>query len=281
MSRKEADAAYNAAEEAKQLYIPFNLILGWSRLKDDSETIPLYVARLRELAIDESLDDPRTQAWHLSILIELMVRWFERLVKSGQLDPVLPRLASLPILYSPLAGKGATRWKRAKALYDAKKVGSEGLGKHRGQDPDVSRGSVWGELAECGVHAARIVAQQLPLEIQPRLKTAVAYCRIKWAAPRAKIPIHATVYLLDDGGVLYLQNWVPLCAGLSEKSVTDDLARYKRIVRAMLDDFFATPGNRTSADELLNDMVQGAGKESRAYAVKEARKRILACVGRL
>ena len=166
------------------------------------------------------------------------------------------------------------------ALYDEKKVGTKGPGKHRGQDPKVSRGSMWGEVAECGVRAARIVAAQLQGEIPGWLESAVAYCRCEFRHPPERIPVRAMLFLLKDDGVAYIQEWVPLCEGLAE-SVTDDLERYKKVVKAMLDDFFATPKNRERADALLEGMVKGAGKASRASAVKEARKRILACVGRL
>jgi hypothetical protein len=237
------------------------------------------VERLRDLVAKPELNNPSLQAWCVASLMELTVMRFERLIESGKLDSELPKLSSLPMLYSPVAGKGAAAWLKAKNLYQAKKVGKKGLLEFRGRDPYAARVTVWGELAELGVRVALGVSGQLPAEIHPRKERAEAVFICERRRPAAKVAVRSTIYLLNDGGVLWCPDWLLFCEGLPRR-VEDATTAYKRAVRAMLSDFFADPGNKL-ADKILEPLIANRSGNSRSDAVKQAKKQVLSCVGRL
>jgi hypothetical protein len=277
LSEDEARAVYNSATKAKKVYGAMHLLDAWWRWRY-SHTLKDYVADLLYLIKDPSLDDPSLVAGHLARFVELMVVRFERLVEVGAFDSALPRLTALPMLYSPSAGKGAPEWEKAKTLYTEKKVGTQALLRYRGRDPQAARNPVWGELAEIAARVVRQAAVELPLEILPRRNRAIAYHVFEKRRPGAKKFVRLTLNLLDDNGVLLWPSWLELCEGLPER-VSDDADLYKRAVKAILDEFFADPGN-TLADEVLQTLLKSPSGYSRAEAVKQAIKNVLACTGR-
>jgi len=200
-------------------------------------------------------------------------------VEAGQFDSALPRLTALPLLYSPSAGKGAPQWKKAKALYEDKKVGTQALLEHRGRDPQTARNPVWGELAENAVRIVRMAAVELPMQILPRKSRAIALHVFERRRRGAKKTVRFTLYLLDNKEVLIWPSWLELCEGLSAR-VSDNTDHYKRAVKAVLDEFFADPAN-TFADEILKNLLESRSGYSRTEAVKQAIKNVLACIERV
>jgi hypothetical protein len=277
LSEDEAVDAYQAAKKAKKIYGPLHLLDVWRRLRHN-HTLAGFVAGLRRLIKDRELDNPSLVAGDLARFIELMVARFERLVEVGLFDSALPRLTALPMLYSPRAGKGAPEWKKAKILYEQKKVGTQALLEHRGRDPQTARNPVWGELAENAARVVGLAAVELPHEILPRKSRAVAFHVFEKKRSGAKKTVGFTLYLLDDKGVLIWPSWLSLCEGLPAR-VSDNTDRYKRAVKAVLDEFFADPGN-TFANEVLQKLLESPSGYSRAEAVKQAIKNVLACIDR-
>jgi len=277
LTEDEARAAYHSAKTAKALYGPLHLRDAWYRWRHN-HTLAGYLGDLRDLINDPLLDDPQLMEGNLARFIELMIVRFERLVEIGAFDSALPRLTALPLLYSPHAGKGAPEWEKAKAIYQQKKIGTEALLRYRGRDPQTARNPVWGELAEIAARVVRLAAAEFPLEILPRKNRAVAFHVFEKKRPDAKKIVRLTLYLLDDKGVLLWPNWMEFCEGLPER-ICDDIEHYKRAVKAVLGEFFADPGN-TFADEILRTLLQSPSGYSRAEAVKQAIKNVLACVAR-
>jgi hypothetical protein len=183
------------------------------------------------------------------------------------------------MLYSTRAGKGASEWKKAKTLFDQKKVGTEALLEYRGRDPQMSRNPVWGELAESAARIVYMAAVELPKEILPRKNRAVALHIFEKKRPGAKKAVRITLYLLDDKSVLLWPSWLDLCGGLPGR-VSDDTDRYKRAIRAVLDEFFADPENHF-ADDVLRKLLESPSGYSRAEATKQAIKNVLGCIERV
>ncbi len=277
LSEDEALGAYQTARKAKKLYEPLKLRLAWWRWRYN-HNLPGFVADLRDLINDRPLDDPSLVTGHLARFIELIVVRFERLVEAGQFDPALPRLTALPLLYSPQAGKGALQWKKAKTLYEDKKVGTQALLEHRGRDPQTARNPVWGELAEVAARIVRQAAVELPLEILPHRKRAGAFRTFEKKRPGAKKTLQFTLYLLDGDDVLIWSGWLELRQGLPER-VSDNPTVTSQAVKAVLAEFFADPANRF-ADDVLKTLLESPSGYSRAEAVKQAIKNVLACIER-
>jgi hypothetical protein len=277
LSEDEALDAYQAAKKAKTHYGPLDLLEAWRLLRYNR--LPDFVADLRDLIKDRSLDDSSLVARDLALFIELMVARFERLVEVGLFDSALPRLTALPLLYSPRAGKGAPQWKKAKRLYEQKKVGTQALLEHRGRDPQTARNPVWGELAENAVRVVGLAAGELPFQILLRKNRAVAFHVFESKRPGAKKTVRFTLYLVDDEGVLIWPSWFDLCEGLPRR-VSDNTDGYKQVVKAVVAAFFADPEN-PFADEILKRLLESPSGYSRAEAVKQAIKNVVACVGRL
>jgi hypothetical protein len=278
LTEDEAADAYQAAKKAKKCYGPMHLFDAWRRLRYNP-SLPDFVADLRFSINDPDLDNPSKTAEYLARFIELMVIRFERSVEDGLFDSALPRLTALPMLYSPRAGKGASEWKKAKTLFDQKKVGTQALLEYRGRDPQTARNPLYGELAENAARIVHMAAVELPKEILPRKSRAVAFHIFEKKRPAAKKTVRFTLYLLDDKGVLLWPSWLDLCEGLPGR-VSDDTDRYKLAIKAVLDGFFADPKN-SFADEVLQKLLESPSGYSRSDAVKQAIKNVLACVGRL
>ena len=94
-----------------------------------------------------------------------------------------------------------------------------------------------------------------------------------------KKTVRLTVYLLGDKGVLLWPNWLELCEELPSR-VSDNPDAYKRAAKAVLDEFFADPGN-TFSNDVLKALLDSPSGYSRTEAVKQAIKNVLACVERL
>ncbi|MFZ3376263.1 MAG: hypothetical protein WA183_11985 [Chthoniobacterales bacterium] len=278
LSKDEAVDAYQAAKKEKKHYGPMNLFEAW-RLLRYNPSLPDFVADLRFSINDPDLDNPSKLAEYLARFIELMVIRFERSVEDRLFDSALPRLTALPMLYSPRAGKGASEWEKAKALFDQKKVGTQALSVYRGRDPHTARNPVWGELAENAARIVYMASVERPYAILLRKSDAVAFYIFEKKRPGAKKTVRTTLYLLDDKSVLLWPSWFDLCEGLPGR-VSDDTDRYKRAVKAVLDEFFADPKN-SFADEVLQKLLESTSGYSRSDAVKQAIKNVLACVGRL
>jgi hypothetical protein len=275
LSEGEARAAYRAAKKAKKFYGPLHLLDAWWRWRY-SHTLAGFVADLRYSIKDRDLDHPSLVAGHLARFIELMVVRFERLVEAGQFDSALPRLTALPMLYSPHAGKGAPQWKKAKALYEDKKVGTQALLEYRGRDPQTARNPEWGELAEISARVVCLAAAEYPIQIS-RKNRAVAFHVFEKKHLGARKTLRFTLYLLDKG-VLIWPSWLELCEGLSAR-VSDNIDGYKRAVKAVLDEFFADLENPL-ANRVLKTLLESRSGYSRAEAVKQAIKNVLACIER-
>jgi hypothetical protein len=277
LSKAEARDAYEAAKKAKKIHGPMHLLDAWWRWRH-SHTLSGFVAGLRDSIKDRALDDPSLVAGHLARFIELMVVRFERLVEVGQFDSALPRLTGLPMLYSPRAGKGAPQWKKAKTLYQQKKVGTQALLEYRGRDPQTARNPVWGELAEIAVRVLHQAAVEYPI-LNSLKNRAVAFRVFENRRPRAKKTVRLTFYLLSDKGALIWPSWLEGCQGLPDR-VSDNSDRYKRVAKPVLDEFFADPGN-PFANDVIEALLESPSGYSRTDAVKQAIKNVLACIERL
>ena len=117
------------------------------------------------------------------------------------------------------------------------------------------------------------------LSIRRHKKRAVGFRVFEKRRPGAKKTVRLTFYLLDDKGVLLWPSWLDLCETLPSR-VSDNSGAYKRAVKAVLDEFFADPGNRL-ANDVLKALLESSSGYSRTEAVKQAIKNVLACVERL
>lgn len=105
-------------------------------------------------------------------------------------------------------------------------------------------------------------------------------CAVAWAPYTEKRSKNAKsvtgrIYLLDDGRVLKWHSWLDACVGLPDNP-REGGERFRAVVRAVLDDFFALP-NSPEADRLVAESVRNAerGNRTRANVVREFKRDVL------
>ncbi len=277
LSAEECQAAYNKARIAGNIIEPVNLRTIWAKQK--TAGIQDLLGMIRKVVNSTEIDNPENTADYLARLLEAAVERFENLVQSGAMDDVLPRLTALPVLYSLYAGTGGRQWKRARAVFEDKKVGTKSVSAHRGKDPAAAKDPIWGLLAAESVKVASRAALQLPIMDACKEK-AVAVGHVKSTRPRGKFLWQASVYLLADGGVLIWPDWLSACRGLPD-SVRDNVEGYQAACRLILKEFFGEPGNKWG-DALLKPKTEiGSNRSGKAAARGEAVENAVDAVSRL
>ena len=144
MSPDKAQAIW---KRAPRIHGPRFLAHKWAIRTNPNPSVEKFISDMREAVLSPELDDPEKLHAYTARFVEALIQRFERLVETGKLDGVLPRLAGLPILYSPNAGKGAGRWEYAARLCKEKRVGSESLLEYRDTDSALARNPIWRHLA--------------------------------------------------------------------------------------------------------------------------------------
>jgi len=250
LTQKEAQEAWNRARIAKKIHGPENLRTVWAKKMKMTGTVGVQelLRIIRKGVNSPEMDKTEQTAAYLARLLEGAVERFENLVQTGAMDEVLPRMAALPVLYSPYAGKGSPEWKWARELFEAKKVGTEAVSAHRGSNYAATRNSSWKMLAIEAVKVARMAAIKLPVFDAYR-EEAIAVGHVEFKRPGGHYIWRASVYLLADKGVLIWPDWLSACRDLPP-SVKDKTEDYQAACRLMLKGFFGDPENKWG-DELL------------------------------
>lgn len=283
LTADEAKACFSAAAAANRVHQPMCLRSMWDQRKrgENPQAVAELVRIMRSGLNTPEIDDPVEAPKYLARLIHLVVTRFERLVIGGVLDDVLPRLDSLPLLYSVTAGNGAAKWIWARKLFKAKQVGEDASVLHgRSVDLCEKRTLQWRSLAEDAVAVARDASLEIAHFDELR-RRAVASWPFAFKRVRAHYGLFGTLYLLDDDSVLIWPDWLEKCRGLPVK-VKADVIRYKAVSLALAQEFFGGPYNKY-ADELLEPLLKSAKKhgQTAGRARMEAALMVAAAVGRL
>lgn len=275
---EETQDVYERAHNVGAVHKPTFLRESWLKRKTMAGPAgPAELLRLLRAGVNApQMDVPEDQARYLARLLHDAIEKFELLVEAGTMDGVLPRLRALPILYSTTAGKGAPEWKRARQIFEDKKVGSKAVSAHRGSDYLAARNTNWGLLAATAVDLASYASMKLPEFDKLRFRAVAVGYKVA-TRPGAEYAWRGALYLLDDGAVLIWPDWLELCRGLPP-TAKEDVRGYKAACQAMVKEFFGDPKN-AAAEELLASMI-GNGK-SCARARLEAAACIVAAVGRI
>lgn len=282
LTDQEAGDCFVAAQANKRVHEPTWLRSRWGQRQEDAK--PQGVAelvRIMRAFLDTSrLDDLENAPQRLARLVHIIVTRFERLVIGGVMDGILPRLNSLPVLYSPTAGSGASKWTWAHELFQAKQVGRDGKYPHGRCDTSGDRTLQWRHIAEEAVDVAFIMSLRLP-EFDELRHRAVAQWPFAFKRHRARYGLFGTFYLLDDESVLVWPAWLDKCRGLPWQ-VSADIQGYKDACRALAQEFFGDRYNTYSATLLKTLLRKGRERQEadgRAYMV--AADKIAAAVGRM
>jgi hypothetical protein len=288
---------------ATKIHEPVSLARKWVHRHDPDPSVADFVRDLREMASSEELSDPDTAPAYAGWFMVAFLQRFERLVETGQLDDVLPRLSGLSLLYTPHAGVGAGEWAHAARLYEAKAVGTQTLLEYRGPDAQVARNTRWRHLAYDTVWVVQDAALNLPRLERLREQAESSFGVVRKLTQAARQGYRAEVYLLPGDELLVWPDWLNACAGIlvpvagqGQGSNDNGSSRgegvrvvprlseareaYLQAARAVLDSFFGDP--HCGAAEAIVEEVRGVRSDiHRSQIVAEARKNVLEAVGRL
>jgi len=181
------------------------------------------------------------------------------------------------MLYSPRAGKGASKWLRANAIFETKKVASEALLIYRGRDSSAVRNILWADLAEISTRVAYTASMDLKYNTITLRKRAQAYWRYSKKRKTAFESSQGIGYHLGGTETLLWPDWIDHCLNLPER-VALDPSRYTIAAKHILNDFFADPSNASEATAILKSQMS-----SKTYpeAVNEAVQNITRCIEKL
>lgn len=283
MSRDELQVIWKGATK---IHKPMFLAEKWELRFDPNPSVEKFISDMREQVLSPKFDDPKTAPAYAARFMVAFLQRFEHLVETGKLDEVLPRLSGLPILYSPLAGKGAGEWKYAAEICADKRVGSDCILEYRNSDSELARSTTWRHLAYDSVWVVQDAALKMPtFRLLRERKTAHIHISKK-ISKEAKRAFQADFFILPNKELLVWPDWLDACDAIPRREengppvpVKEAKTEYVRAARAVLDNFFADP-DHPYAEEIVA-AVTGVRKLHRAQAVAEARKNILQVVQRL
>jgi hypothetical protein len=272
---------------AAKRHIPTHLAEVWGQRVDPNPSVEKFVAAARFAVQTPALDDPKTAPAYAAHLMVALLEPFQRLVETGKLDEVLPRLTGLPILYSPRSGIGASEWQHARQLYDLKRVGAECMQEHRGNDSGLARNSMWRHLSADTVRVIQQAAMKLPFFRELRARSEPCFKLSKRISRSARNKFDFEVFRLPGGELLAWPDWLDACETIPRGEadglpvpVAEARGAYLAAARRVLDNFFADPDN-THGDVIVTAVTGVRKGIPRAQAVAEARKNVLDIIGRM
>ena len=284
MTHEEVDAIW---KQAPKRHIPTYLAEVWWARIDPNPSVELFIAAARKAVASPQLDDPLMAPAYAAWMMEALLQPFQRLVETGKLNEVLPRLPALPILYSPHAGLGAGEWQHARQLFDSKRVGAECMQEHRGNDGELGRNPMWRHLAYDTVWVIQYALLELPRFRELRARGAPYFKLSKRISEEARKKVSFDVFLLPGGELLAWPDWLDVCETIPRREpnglpvpVSQAREAYLCAARAVLDNFFADP-DHPHGEEIIADVTGVREGLHRSQAVAEARKYVLDTIGRM